>query len=1256
MSGLPGSRDMCRGDAGQTIVLFGVLLPVLFAMLGLAVDVGRLYVAKRNLQSATDAAALAAAANLPDGTQALIDACTFSATPSGGSCPAGTATADGKNVHSLLGNVSTSAQLECLSFATAGANCTTGTGCSGVEPPSGSVNYPGCNAIKVTQTTTVPTLVLGFLGFAKTTVSTSSTASMAGGRSSPLNVEVIVDSTGSMQDADNCGASPPASGVTGIPYVANRTPTAEDCAKAGVRALLETLYPCLSTNSQSLITCGTATGDNYAQPEDEVGLMTVPPPVGNPSAANYVDPGNGLGIPAETNCIDDLSGSNPSYFTTSPTTGNYQPSQNPQYKIVPLSSDYKTSDATSPANDSLLNPSSNLVKAVYWGQCPGGVYPTNDGSETSSLSTPGASDYSTANNNNSSPIAGGPNASGYSTATSNGGASAVSGFPTAGDSTTTNGSSASPSIAIARPGSPAANDYVVVAITTAGSGSNGVLVCAPDSTWTQLSQQHDGTGASRITQAVFGSVRSSASAESYSFSFVDTASTSSSACPSSPAVSLKASAVAVRYTGVDPYDPVDSIVTPQTSGGAKGKTLIPPSVTTDYANTRVVSFYSDGATALSGLNASRSVTQASTADITGVLDTTQAGPGVVTPSQATTASNNYWVTGAIALKPMQGSSSISVTRPTPAAANDYVIVSVTATDVGSSGSLYVCPPSDGTWTTISEKTQKGSGTTTDAVTQAVFGSLRSSSSDPAYTFTFADGTSCSGSTPAAVEASAVAVRYTGVDVGNPVDASGTPGGGTSGVSGSAVTAPAITTSHTGDQVVRVYSDAGTSLTLQGGQSAGQVQTNGGSSNVTLVTDKSQAAAGSTGTATATTAAAHNWVAQTIALEPQQGQATITINRPSNPAAGDLLVVSVTVQGQVSICAPDASWTDVGTGAVASGTGPSDVTTEAFYSYRSTQDPTGQAYTFSFKNGTCGSGTAVARPATAVAVRYTGANPAAPIETSASTTGTGTTLTTPTVTTGNINDGILSLYASSATSFSSGVTQSVSSTDTASAAETTVQNAPGTTSAQSAVASASTPWVALTVAVAAANGGCSPNSSSHTGYCAYGLEDPGGASTYYADAITAAKTALDAAAASRPDAKKVIILLSDGVGNISPYSTRTPCQDAVNNAITAETATSTTSAATIYAIAYGQSSDQCEDSSWTGICAMRVIADNPVTDTTHGLSGSTVANAKNTLCSGSMASDPTEHYYVQPNGTDLASVFRAIGLSLTSPRLVSDNAV
>src|SRR5690242_2152013 len=47
-------------QSGQAIVLIGLLILILFGMLGLAIDSGRAYVDRRDQQAAVDAAALAA--------------------------------------------------------------------------------------------------------------------------------------------------------------------------------------------------------------------------------------------------------------------------------------------------------------------------------------------------------------------------------------------------------------------------------------------------------------------------------------------------------------------------------------------------------------------------------------------------------------------------------------------------------------------------------------------------------------------------------------------------------------------------------------------------------------------------------------------------------------------------------------------------------------------------------------------------------------------------------------------------------------------------------------------------------------------------------------------------------------------------------------------------------------------------------------------------------------------------------------------
>lgn len=62
-----------RNEAGQVFVLFALALPVLLGLSAIVVDVGGLFVQKRTLQSATDAAALAAASDLATTTSCTDD-------------------------------------------------------------------------------------------------------------------------------------------------------------------------------------------------------------------------------------------------------------------------------------------------------------------------------------------------------------------------------------------------------------------------------------------------------------------------------------------------------------------------------------------------------------------------------------------------------------------------------------------------------------------------------------------------------------------------------------------------------------------------------------------------------------------------------------------------------------------------------------------------------------------------------------------------------------------------------------------------------------------------------------------------------------------------------------------------------------------------------------------------------------------------------------------------------------------------------
>ena len=91
--------------------------------------------------------------------------------------------------------------------------------------------------------------------FASFTVSATSVVSARGGATKPLDVAVVLDSTASMNSA--CGDT-----VPGISGTADKI----DCAKEGVRTLLNGLWPC----GPNLSSCGSAS------PLDEASLLTFP--------------------------------------------------------------------------------------------------------------------------------------------------------------------------------------------------------------------------------------------------------------------------------------------------------------------------------------------------------------------------------------------------------------------------------------------------------------------------------------------------------------------------------------------------------------------------------------------------------------------------------------------------------------------------------------------------------------------------------------------------------------------------------------------------------------------------------------------------------------------------------------------------------------------------------------------------------------------------------------------------------------------
>jgi len=202
---------------GQALPWMALLLVVLTGMGGLSTDLGRAYIAHRQLHACTDAAALAGAYAM---AQSTATASSVQAAVTNFSSAKG-----GANVSSALPNAKlVSTTLKCL--ASVGLPCT-----------ATATNY---NALQVTQTVAIPTYFIRALSLfgVKTaqnlTVNATSTVAMRGALTAPWNVALIIDTTASMGQQDK-DASCNNLRIT--------------CALQGVRTLLQSLTPCTPETS-----------------------------------------------------------------------------------------------------------------------------------------------------------------------------------------------------------------------------------------------------------------------------------------------------------------------------------------------------------------------------------------------------------------------------------------------------------------------------------------------------------------------------------------------------------------------------------------------------------------------------------------------------------------------------------------------------------------------------------------------------------------------------------------------------------------------------------------------------------------------------------------------------------------------------------------------------------------------------------------------------------------------------------------------
>jgi hypothetical protein len=319
-------RRALKDQRGQVLPWVAFMMTLLLAMGAFVLDIGHAFYCYRELQAATDAAALAGAQSLKAASPTAI-ATAFSAVTGG------------SNTNGNLPGVSmvpNYPKYACLSGITQAA-------CVGPED---------ANAIQVKEQDIIPTFFARVLGINQMTISATSTAAIVGAKNQITNIAIILDTTESMQTVDsNCTPS----GGSAERIV---------CAEQGVQVLLQDLSPC-----NTALGCGAVTNGIATNALDQVAIFTFPNVSVGTANDDYNCSGNNPNIPAY---------SLPSYnATTYPPNASGASSSAATYQITPFLSDYKSGDS-----GSTLETGSDLSMAT-------GAGVSSSGSNCSGMQAPG---------------------------------------------------------------------------------------------------------------------------------------------------------------------------------------------------------------------------------------------------------------------------------------------------------------------------------------------------------------------------------------------------------------------------------------------------------------------------------------------------------------------------------------------------------------------------------------------------------------------------------------------------------------------------------------------------------------------------------------------------------------------------------------------------------------------------------------------------------------------------------------------------
>jgi Flp pilus assembly protein TadG len=264
-------------------------------MAGLTVDIGHAFISYRQLQTSTDAAALAAGTEMASSTANLLSVQNAAASYSSASGK----TIVGANVDTnMLPGVTVTTTPLCLAKVT-WVNC-------------GATVLGNYNAVQVSQTMTAPTVFMkamnafGIKTAGSIPLTTVAYASMLGSANTQYNVALIIDTTGSAGNTDpdaNCTVTnSKGKQVSG---------TELDCASQGAAILLNSLTPC----------GGNSTSTTCASAFDTVALFTFPNVSYNTVAGDYsctttTPKSVAYSVPSKTGTTYSPSGTQPTYEVT----------------------------------------------------------------------------------------------------------------------------------------------------------------------------------------------------------------------------------------------------------------------------------------------------------------------------------------------------------------------------------------------------------------------------------------------------------------------------------------------------------------------------------------------------------------------------------------------------------------------------------------------------------------------------------------------------------------------------------------------------------------------------------------------------------------------------------------------------------------------------------------------------------------------------------------------------------------------------